>query len=83
MQVIFSPKAFRQLAKLDRNIQKRITEKIAFFASGKNPLTFAERLSDTRFGEWRFRIGEYRVIFDIEKGQMHILEIGNRKEIYR
>jgi mRNA interferase RelE/StbE len=83
MEIIFTHSAFRQLKKLDKKIQKRIIKKLKFFASQKNPLQFAEPLRDRRFGQFRFRIGDYRVIFDVERGKIIILKVGHRKDIYR
>jgi mRNA interferase RelE/StbE len=83
MEIIFTHSAFRQLKKLDKKIQKRIINKLKFFASQKNPLQFAEPLRDRRFGQFRFRIGDYRVIFDVEKEKIIILKVGHRKDIYR
>lgn len=83
MEIIFSPKAFHQLSKLERSVQRRITDKLIFFSLSKNTFSFAERLVDTRFGKWRFRIGEYRVLFDAEDDVLVILKIGHRKDIYR
>jgi mRNA interferase RelE/StbE len=83
MEVVFTRSAFRQFKKLDRKIQKRIDKKLRFFVSQKNPLQFAEPLKDPRFGHFRFRIGDYRIIFDVEKEKIIILKVGHRKEIYR
>jgi mRNA interferase RelE/StbE len=83
MEIVFTHSAFRQLKKLDIKIQKRIIDKLKFFASQKNPLQFAESLKDYRFGHFRFRIGDYRAIFDVEKEKIIILKVSHRKEIYR
>ena len=44
-----------------------------------------EPLSDAALGSFRFRVGDYRVIFDIDnnKKTIIILAVGNRKDIYR
>jgi len=83
MEIIFTHSAFLQLKELDRKIKKRILNKLKFFASQKNPLQFAESLRDRRFGQFRFRIGDYRVIFDVEKEKIIILKVGHRKDIYQ
>jgi len=83
MKLIFTRSAFHQLQKLDYNTQKRIDEKLHFYISQQNPLKFAESLKDSRFGNWRFRIGNYRVLFDVEKNKIIILKVGNRKDIYK
>jgi len=46
-------------------------------------LKYAQKLSDPRLGTYRFRVGEYRVIFDVEGSDIVILRVGHRKEIYR
>jgi mRNA interferase RelE/StbE len=33
--------------------------------------------------EYRLRVGDYRVIFELEKDQIVVYAIGNRKDIYR
>ena len=83
MKLIFARSAFRQLQKLSRGTQKRIDEKLCFYVSRQNPLKFAEPLKDSRFGNWRFRIGDYRVLFDVEKDKIFILKIGHREDIYK
>jgi len=83
MKIRFAKAAFRQLSRLERHIQKRITEKLDYYCSQDEPLNFAERLTDHRFGEWRFRIGEYRVLFDVEADEIVVLAVGHRREIYR
>jgi len=83
MKTRFTRAAFRQLSHLEQNILKRIAEKLEYYCSQDEPLSFAERLTDHRFGEWRFRIGEYRVLFDIEAEEIVVLAVGHRREIYR
>lgn len=46
MEVFYTHKAARQFEKLPKNIQKRIAEKMRFYAAQKNPLKFAEPLTD-------------------------------------
>ncbi len=83
MKIIFSKNAFRGLSRLEKNIQKRISEKLDFYIAQDNPLDFAERLTDQQFGDWRFRIGEHRILFDVEKEKILILKVGHRKDIYK
>ncbi|MBI2097719.1 MAG: type II toxin-antitoxin system RelE/ParE family toxin [Candidatus Vogelbacteria bacterium] len=47
------------------------------------PLDFAETLTDRREGGYRFRIGDYRVIFDVVDGKIYVLKIRRRDEVYR
>jgi mRNA interferase RelE/StbE len=84
--VKISDVAERQLRKLDRPIQKRILNWIDDRIEGcKNPRHFGEPLKGDRAGFWRYRIGDYRVLSDIqdEKVLVLVLSIGHRRQIYR
>lgn len=83
MRLSFSEIAFKQLSKLTHHIQNIINNKLDFYLSQDNPLDFAERLTDYGVGEWRFRIGDYRIIFDVEDDTIIILKVGHRKDIYK
>ena len=83
MKLVFSKSAFRQFGKLDRASQKRIHEKLRFYVFQENPFEFAEPISDSRFGDWRFRIGEYRALFDFKEDTIIILKIGHRRDVYK
>jgi len=79
----FKSKAAREVERLPSKIRKRILEKLNFYSSQENPLRFAEKLKDRRFGEYRFRIGDYRALFDVKKHKITILKVGHRKSIYK
>lgn len=66
-------------------LQKRIAEKMRFFTSSDNPMKFIKGLKDDFLGGYRFRVGDYRVVFDVfvEKKEIVILKIGKRDEVYR
>lgn len=48
-----------------------------------NPFKYSEKLTNSAIGTYRFRVGDYMVIFDIENNNIVILRVGHRKEIYR
>ena len=79
----FTPQALKDLKKLPKNIQRTIIKKIDFFTASKKPLSFAHHLINFDIGQYRFRIGDYRVVFDLEDETLVILAVGNRKEIYK
>ncbi|MBI3459175.1 type II toxin-antitoxin system RelE/ParE family toxin [Candidatus Azambacteria bacterium] len=83
MEYLFNRKSIEELKKLPREIQLRIKNKLEFYMSSPDPLFFAERLTDFDLGEYRFRIGDYRVSFDVVVGIAKILKIGHRKDIYK
>ena len=75
--------AMRDLKKLNNHLQKRIITKLDFFVSSQQPLLFATKMINLDYGEYRFRVGQYRILFDL-KGKMLIVHaIGHRRDIYR
>jgi len=83
MKYDFKGNSIKEFSKLPRKVQVQIMEKLELYMSAPAPLNFAEHLTDFEFGEYRFRIGDYRVSFDVEKDTAKILKVGHRKEIYR
>lgn len=79
----FTKKSEKQFIKLDNRIKERVLEKLDFWVESGDPLLFAENLHDFELGEFRFRIGDYRVTFDVEDETIIILAVGHRKEIYK
>ena len=79
--LIYTQRAERDLANLDIKTKERIGKTLLRFE--EEPLKYAEKLSDPILGSYRFRIGDYRVIFDIEGSEIVVLRIGHRKDIYR
>lgn len=83
MEYIFTPRAWKHIQKLPREIQIRIIKKLDFFCSQDDPFEYVEPLSRSELGTYRFRIGDYRVICDLEDGNFLILLVGHRRDIYR
>lgn len=85
-KVIYAQKAHEDLACLEYKTAQKILKKITFFRTQKNPLNFAKPLKSMGEGKYRFRIGDYRAIFRIDKNHtiqfLMILKIKHRKEIY-
>jgi len=85
-EIIFTSKAKAEFLILERNLQKRIAGKLRFFVDSGNPLQYAKKLKDFRLGAYRFRVGDYRIIFDLDKnGEINILmilRIKHRKDVY-
>ncbi|MDP2973806.1 MAG: type II toxin-antitoxin system RelE/ParE family toxin [Candidatus Diapherotrites archaeon] len=79
-EIIFSDNAFRQLKKLEKNIQDRIIA-VLERARIRPEAHFQKLVGETAF---RLRIGDYRVIADIDKNELKILviKVGHRRNIY-
>lgn len=83
MELVLSPSARRDLRAIDPPTQRRILSKLEWFVRTDDPLVFAEPITDSRIGTHRFRIGDWRVTFDVDRGRIVILRIGHRSDIYR
>ncbi len=83
LRIEFKEKAAKELGSLPPQIRGRILEKLKFYSFQESPLKFAQKLTDFRFGEYRFRIGDYRILFDCQDNTIIILKIGHRKDIYK
>jgi mRNA interferase RelE/StbE len=77
--------AEKQLRKLDKPIQRRLLDWLEDRIEGcKNPRHFGEPLRGEMAGLWRYRIGDYRIICEIQDQQLVVLAlaVGHRREIY-
>ena len=82
MNIEISDIALKQLRDFPKDVQQKVLNKLKFFASTDNPLKFAHTIRGKNLGEYRFRIGNYRAVFNIENDTAIILKIGHRKDIY-
>lgn len=83
-RIVFSEKALKQLKKLDRSTASLIIGWLRKNIEGcSNPRQHGKGLTADRSGQWRYRVGSYRIIVDIndEKVLVLVLEIGHRKNI--
>jgi mRNA interferase RelE/StbE len=80
-RIVFTNRALKDWDGLSEEVRRRIGIKLRAFAL--DPLVHAQKLSDTRIGSYRFRIGDFRVVADIERDTIIVLRIGHRKDIYR
>lgn len=81
----YTDSARKQLLKLDRPTARRIVDFMDTRVAADDPRSTGKALSGPLGGFWRYRVGDYRVICDIQDGALRVLvvEIGNRREVYR
>lgn len=78
-----SGKAKKDIQSLDSVVQKRIAVKLKFFLAQDDPLSFSKKLVNSKDGDYRWRVGHYRVIFDVNDGVMLILRVQHRGQVYK
>lgn len=78
--------ALGQLRKLDRPTARRIVDYMDERIAGmSNPRSAGKALTGPLGGLWRYRVGDFRVICEIQDGTLRVLvvQLGNRREVYR
>ena len=86
-QIEFLRSAERDLNRLDRPVRRRILS----FLHGRlgttdNPRSLGAALRGSEMGElWRYRVGDWRIVAQIEDNTMRILvvRIDHRRDVYR
>lgn len=81
----FDKKAKKEFSSLSKPIQKQIDKFLLKLIKSENPRIFGEALKGNLQPFWRYRIGHYRLICQINDKEITvlILAVGHRKEIYR
>ena len=83
--VEFTRDALKQLKKMDRSTAALILGWIRKnLENCENPRIHGKGLTANRSGQWRYRIGDYRIIADINDAKIRILvlNVGHRSSIY-
>lgn len=78
---LYTKSAAKDIQKLDTVAKKRLKNKLEAYI--KDPLFHAKKLTDFSLGTYRWRIGNYRITFDINAGIVIILRVRHRREAYR
>jgi mRNA interferase RelE/StbE len=80
-RLLYTRRAEKDIRKLTNDARRRVGKTLLRYAEA--PFTYAEKLTDPELGTYRFRIGDFRVIFDLEGTDIVVLRIGHRRELYR
>ena len=86
-QIEFDESAKKELAKLDRQVARRLIEFMKDRIRSRRDLRSAgQALKGSTLGEfWKYRVGDFRIIVNIQDERMTVLvlRVGNRSDIYR
>lgn len=84
-KIKFSERAKKQLKKLDRYVAALILGWLEKnIENCENPRIHGKGLVENKSGQWRYRVGDYRIICEIRDNEVIVLvlDIGHRKNIY-
>ena len=83
--VIYIDKALKSLRKIDKSVLPMIKAWIDKNLVGtENPRQHGKGLTANRSGQWRYRVGDYRILAEIQDDKLIIIvvEVGHRKNVY-
>lgn len=81
-----APDAMKQLSKLDKPTAKLILSWLRKNVDGcDDPRAHGKALVGNLAGSWRYRVGDYRVLCEIQDAKLVVLafEVSHRREVYR
>ena len=81
-----TPRFDKEFKKLDKYTMRMIKAWIDKNLVGcEDPRAHGNGLTSNRSGEWRYRIGDYRLICQIEEAELVILalSVGHRRDVYK
>ncbi|MDR1746471.1 MAG: type II toxin-antitoxin system RelE/ParE family toxin [Tannerella sp.] len=84
--IFYSDKFEKSLDKIDFAHAQQILKYLKKHVDGsENPRAFGKSLVGNYKGLWRYRVGDYRIICDIQDEECIVLalETAHRKDIYR
>ncbi|EEI17486.1 type II toxin-antitoxin system RelE family toxin [Corynebacterium lipophiloflavum] len=81
--ITYVPSAAKAIRKLDRSTARRLLDAIESLASDPCPPGSIQLKGGS--GEFRIRVGDYRVVYDIHHEELVVLvlRVGHRREVYR
>lgn len=82
-RLLYKRPAVKEIQKLPVQVRKRLKQKLEWFSSQDDPREFSKPLTKPADAQYRFRVGSYRILFDIEGQTIVILYIQHRREVYR
>ena len=84
-RVEWSKRAQKQIRKFDKSIAEMLLRWVnKNLDNCENPRQHGKALTANRSGEWRYRVGVYRILAEIHDSEIVILilSVGHRKEVY-
>ncbi len=84
-KVIYTKKSIKSLKKLEPSVRKMIKKWIEKnLIDTENPRAYGKRITANRSGQWRYRVGDYRLLANIDDESITIImvDIGHRRDVY-
>jgi mRNA interferase RelE/StbE len=82
-RVVITKKAKRDIDALEHVVRERLRKKLIQVMKLSDIGPAIRELVDSRIGGYRLRVGDYRVLFDLDGRDIIILRVQHRKDVYR
>lgn len=82
-RITITKRAKRDIDALDGVVRRRLGKKLEQVMALSDIRPVAKQLEDSRIGTYRLRVGDYRVLFDMNGREIIILRVQHRKDVYR
>ena len=84
-RIKFTRQADKAIYKLDKSVAVRVFDALDEIASLENPRSRGKALTGNFAGLWRYRVGDYRILCDIQDEMLLILviDVDHRSRVYR
>lgn len=81
--VVITNRAKKDIDTLAPALKKRLGKKLLQVVTHDDIYSLAKRLVNSDLGEYRIRVGDYRILCDIDHHNLIILRVQHRKDVYR
>lgn len=84
-RIEFTRNADKAMRKLDKGVAARVFDELDEIAKLEDPRSMGKGLTENKSGLWRYRVGDYRIVADIEDDVLVILvvDVDHRSRVYR
>ncbi|MGI5078204.1 type II toxin-antitoxin system RelE family toxin [Treponema maltophilum] len=84
-KVLLEKKAEDDFAKLDKSVQQQIFKYLKKIEERQNPRSLGAPLQDNLSTFWKYRVGDYRLIAQLQDDRLIVLMLvaAHRREVYK
>ena len=82
-EFFFTVSARKDVDTLDIVIKARLKKKLEMIVVCGNIMTHAKKLENNKVGDYRIRVGDYRLLFDLAGNKITVLRVRHRREAYQ
>ena len=82
-KIVFTDTSAKDIEKLDKTVKKQLYKKFVYFSKLDDIKVVAKKLHNSDVGKYRLRVGNFRIVFDLDKHTLIILRVQHRKDVYR